>query len=42
MPGFLAIVVEIMQAVGIAQPGPNLGTPDDYQIYYRLRTALPF
>ena len=35
-------VLQIMHAVGVGQPAPNFGTTDDYEIYYRLRTTLPF
>ena len=35
-------LLRIMHALGIAQPAPNLGSTDDYEIYYRVRTSLPF
>ncbi len=36
--GFL----QLMHAVGIAQPAPDFGTTDNYEVYYRIRAALPF
>ena len=35
-------MLQLMHAVGIAQPAPNFGTKDNYEIYYRIRAALPF
>jgi hypothetical protein len=35
-------VLQLMHAVGIAQPATYLGTPDHYEVYYRVRAALPF
>ena len=35
-------MLQIMHAVGIAQPAPEIGTPDNYDLYYRVRTTLPF
>ena len=35
-------MLRIMHAVGIAQPGPDIGTTDNYDLYYRVRTTLPF
>ena len=34
--------LEFGHAVGIAQPAEHLGTQDNYEIYYRLRAAVPF
>ena len=35
-------LLQIMHAVGIGQPAPKFGTPDNYDLYYRVRTTLPF
>ncbi|MEM8485517.1 MAG: hypothetical protein AAF564_08195 [Bacteroidota bacterium] len=35
-------VLQLMHAVGIAQPTSQLGTTDDYEVYYRVRASLPF
>ena len=32
----------LMHALGIAQPGPELGTSESYDLYYRIRTTIPF
>ena len=34
--------LRIMHALGVAQPAGAFGTDDRYEIYYRIRTALPF
>ncbi len=33
---------EIGHSVGIAQPAVDVGTDDHYEIYYRIRAAVPF
>ena len=33
---------QLMHAIGIAQPGPDLGSSDHYDLYYRIRTTIPF
>lgn len=33
---------KIMHAVGVAQAGPDFGSSDHYEIYYRVRTTIPF
>ncbi len=35
-------VLQLMHAIGIAQPASSFGTSDDYEIYYRVRASLPF
>ncbi len=34
--------LRLAHAVGVAQPAERLGSATDYEVYYRLRTALPF
>ena len=33
---------QLMHAIGFAQPGPDLGTAEIYDLYYRIRTTIPF
>lgn len=33
---------QLMHAIGIAQPGPDLGSTDHYDLYYRIRATIPF
>ena len=33
---------KIMHAVGVAQAAPDFGSSDHYEIYYRVRTTIPF
>ncbi len=33
---------EICHALGIAQPAGRIGTDRDYEVYYRIRAAVPF
>ena len=35
-------VLEFGHAFGLAQPAENLGTRDHYELYYRIRGAVPF
>ena len=35
-------VLEVMHAIGIAQPAPDFGSTEVYDLYYRIRAALPF
>ena len=35
-------VISIAHAVGVGQPYDDLGTDRNYEVYYRLRAALPF
>ena len=35
-------VFQLMHAVGIAQPGTDIGTSENYEVYYRIRTTIPF
>ena len=38
----IANFLNILHAVGVAQPADLLGTEAGYEVYYRIRTALPF
>ena len=35
-------MLQIMHAFGIAQPASDLGTEENYEVYYRVRASLPF
>ncbi len=35
-------MLQLMHAVGFAQPASQLGTTNDYEVYYRVRASLPF
>lgn len=35
-------VFQLMHAVGVAQQGPDLGVSDHHEVYYRIRTTIPF
>ena len=38
----LGNVLSVGHALGLAQPATNLGTDVDYEVYYRIRAAIPF
>lgn len=38
----IADLLDVSHAIGFAQPADRLGSDTDHEIYYRIRTALPF
>lgn len=35
-------ILQLMHAIGAAQPASHLGSTEQYEIYYRVRASLPF